>query len=425
MTDNVLIGRRNKADGFSVAIRKIPITFRTLEDFEEKKLLEHEGTEQPTYMVIIYAVLEFCGIFGASFLVGSVMACATALLTKHTKIRQFPELEATLFVLMSYSTFLLAEVLNLTGIVAVLFCGICQAHYTYNNLSDESKSITKQFFNLLNFMAENFIFCYIGVSMFTFPDHHFEPLFVFGSFFAIILGRALNVYTISALLNLGRNTKISLNLQHMMFLSGLRGAIAFALSIRNTLTVSRQMILTTTLIIVIVTVVVCGGSTMSLLTWLGIPLGVNEEEEDEEARQQQQQQQQHLPQDEGSKILNRQNPPKSWMAKVWSKFDSRYMKPLLTHSNPTLMETLPSCCLPFARWLTSPEQLAKHPAMRFNTQKSSDGLVLDNDHEPDDFEVEVNDGRNISSAVEEFVNPMAEDQRNLHQRNGNSAATHI
>ncbi len=34
------------------------------------------------------------------------------------------------------------------------------------------------------------------------------------------------------------------------------------------------MILTTTLLIVIVTVVVCGGSTLSLLTWLGIPIGV-------------------------------------------------------------------------------------------------------------------------------------------------------
>ena len=57
-------------------------------------------------------------------------------------------------------------------------------------------------------------------------------------------------------------------------------------------------------------------------------------------------------------------PGKSALARLWSRMDDNLMKPLLTHSNPTLMETMPGCCLPLARLLTSTEQLAKHPAMQ-------------------------------------------------------------
>lgn len=143
---------------------------------------------------------------------------------------------------MSYSTFLIAEVTELTGVVAVLFCGICQAHYTYNNLSDDSRMRTKQIFELLNFLSENFIFSYIGVSMFTFPKHHFDPWFISTGFVSIAaleveyrgffkhigfflqicaaIGRAANIYPLSFLLNLGRKPKISTNFQHMLFFAG-------------------------------------------------------------------------------------------------------------------------------------------------------------------------------------------------------------
>ncbi|XP_050461125.1 sodium/hydrogen exchanger 7 isoform X9 [Cataglyphis hispanica] len=300
---------------------------------------------------------DFVGIFSLSLFIGATMGCITALLTKFTRVRDFPLLESALFVLMSYSTFLIAEATDLTGVVAVLFCGICQAHYTYNNLSPDSRQRTKQLFELLNFLAENFIFSYIGVSMFTFPKHHFDPGFIFAGFLCALLGRAANVYPLSFILNLARKPKISLNYQHMLFFAGLRGAMSFALAIRNTVSDARQAMLTTTSLIVILTVILQGGATTQFLSWFNIPVGVDEEIEglshngtrNDGA----------LPGSSGSAKPNE----KALLARIWGDFDTKYMKPLLTHSRPTLLETLPVCCSPLARILTTTQQMTQvqHP----------------------------------------------------------------
>lgn len=242
---------------FSRAIQNYGYRYSTTGDFETNALLK--------------AIGDFFSVFFLSLVVGSTMGCLTSLMTKFTRVRDFPLLESTLFVLMSYSTFLIAEVFELTGVVAVLFCGICQAHYTYNNLSEESRTRTKQLFELLNFLAENFIFSYIGVSMFSFPKHHFDPIFIFTGFMCAAAGRAINIYPLAALINLGRKPKMPWNFQHMLFFAGLRGAMSFALAIRNTVSDARQIMLTTTSLIVILTVIVQGGSANFLLNWLKIP----------------------------------------------------------------------------------------------------------------------------------------------------------
>ncbi|XP_030312033.1 sodium/hydrogen exchanger 9 isoform X2 [Calypte anna] len=293
------------------------------------------------------SVGNFLGIFAGSFAMGSSYAVVTALLTKFTKLCEFPMLETGLFFLLSWSAFLSAEAAGLTGIVAVLFCGVTQAHYTYNNLSPDSKMRTKQLFEFMNFLAENVIFCYMGLALFTFQNHIFNPLFIFGAFVAVFVARACNIYPLSFLLNLGRKQKIPWNFQHMMMFSGLRGAIAFALAIRDTESQPKQMMFTTALLIVFFTVWVFGGGTTPMLTWLQIRVGVDPDEDlKTEAVSQ------HF---ESSNLdKNTTKAESAWLFRMWYGFDHRYLKPILTHTGPPLTTTLPEWCNPVARLLTSP-----------------------------------------------------------------------
>uniref|UniRef100_A0A8B9M843 Solute carrier family 9 member A9 n=1 Tax=Accipiter nisus TaxID=211598 RepID=A0A8B9M843_9AVES len=335
------------------------------------------------------SVGNFLGIFAGSFAMGSSYAVVTHL-TKFTKLCEFPMLETGLFFLLSWSAFLSAEAAGLTGIVAVLFCGVTQAHYTYNNLSPDSKMRTKQLFEFMNFLAENVIFCYMGLALFTFQNHLFNPLFIFGAFVAVFVARACNIYPLSFLLNLGRKQKIPRNFQHMMMFSGLRGAIAFALAIRDTESQPKQMMFTTALLIVFFTVWVFGGGTTPMLTWLQIRVGIDPDEDlKTEAASQ------------GASNLdkNTTKAESAWLFRIWYGFDHKYLKPILTHTGPPLTTTLPAWCNPVAKLLTSPSAYGDQP------KDDDTDYIIDNDELTENYEssahipVPVQDRRGSTQAT--------------------------
>ncbi|XP_056267114.1 sodium/hydrogen exchanger 6-like isoform X1 [Pseudoliparis swirei] len=294
-------------------------------------------------LAILKSFGVFLGVFSGSFVLGVATGFMTALVTKFTKLRDFPLLETALFFLMSWSTFLLAEACGFTGVVAVLFCGITQAHYTFNNLSPDSQDRTKQLFELLNFLAENFIFSYMGLTLFSFQSHIFNPMFIVGAFVAVFLGRAANIYPLSFLLNLGRKNKIGSKFQHVMMFAGLRGAMTFALSIRDTATYARQMMFSTTLLIVFFTVWICGGGTTPMLSFMSVSVGVDSDQDHSSSAVL-----------DGSQQRNTKH-ESAWPFRIWYNLDHNYLKPLLTHSGPPLTATMPTCCGPLARCLTSPQ----------------------------------------------------------------------
>lgn len=352
-------------------------------DLFEKEYLSSSNlintTDQSLLLSALHAFVNFWYIFTLSVLIGFLAGILNALLTKFTKLREFYLLECSLFVLISYSAFLISELLEFSGIVTILFCGIAQAHYNFFNLSNQSKIITVKLTSLLSFLAENFIFSYLGVSMFINSQHRYVISIIIFSFIAIIIGRLLNIYPISFLLNLNRTNKIPFKHQHVLFFSGLRGSMAFAFAIQQTISESRQIILTTTSLIIIVTVIGGGSLLGSLLSVLDIDQGIQENDQEMQpfskptnnlkkniANQSNQSTinltvkssfNSNEPTVNSCYITQQVLDEKAWLVKKWYFFDCKVLKPLLTNSNPTLINTLPNLFQPLARLLTTNEQL--------------------------------------------------------------------
>ncbi|KAM4533348.1 sodium/hydrogen exchanger 9-like [Odontesthes bonariensis] len=345
----------------------------------------------------LHAVGLFLGVLTGSLLLGFIFTVITALLTKFTRLHENPLLETSIFLLLSWSSFLSAEAGGLSGIVAVLFCGLSQARYTSLNLSPEGRTRTKQLFEVLNFLGEIFIFSYMGYILLTFPHHVFKALFIFGAFLSIFLSRACNIYPLSFLLNLGRTDKIPLTFQHFMMFAGLRGAVAFSLAVRDTSTGARRTIFTTTLLLVCFTIWVLGLAAEPLLCRLDIRVGEDEEEDPE-----------HLSFEVAT------GRPDTTQG-LWHSLDYKYLKPLLTHRGPPLTDSLPEWCGAFARVFGTPrmQELAVQDGQQlcetepddsiFNLEKaelSSTGSDSASEHCEDLLEGDLGLGTGPAVAVE-------------------------
>ncbi|XP_029314157.1 sodium/hydrogen exchanger 9-like isoform X2 [Cottoperca gobio] len=230
----------------------------------------------------LLSVGYFLGVLAGSFLLGFTFTVTTALLTKFTRLRENPLLETSVFFLLSWSSFLAAKASGLSGIVAVLFCGLSQARYTIHNLSSEGRCRTKQLFEVLNFLGEIFIFSYMGYVLLMFPHHVFKALFITGAFLSIFISRACSIYPLSFLLNLGRTTKIPRTFQHFMMFAGFRGAVAFSLVRRDTSTEVGRTIFSTTLLLVGFTTWVLGTAADPMLRRLNIRVGVEADDDTED-----------------------------------------------------------------------------------------------------------------------------------------------
>ncbi|CAG8454296.1 4424_t:CDS:2 [Ambispora leptoticha] len=192
-------------------------------------------------------------------------------------LHKYPPIESCMIGLIAYNSYFLSNGLQMSGIVSLLFCGITLKHYAYDNMSLRTKRTTKYMFRVMAQLSENFIFIYLGLTLFT-MNLEYKPAFIFFTMIIICVSRYCAVFPLSNLINaVARYRKRAEHLPHahqvMLFWAGLRGAVAFALSAGLV-----HEMRTTILVVVVLSVIVFGGTTSRMLEILRIRTGVEDED---------------------------------------------------------------------------------------------------------------------------------------------------
>ncbi|GCB61710.1 sodium/hydrogen exchanger 8 [Scyliorhinus torazame] len=223
------------------------------------------------WQTFLQALAYFLKMFFGSAALGTLTGLISALLLKHIDLRKTPSLEFGMMIIFAYLPYGLAEGIKLSGIMAILFSGIVMSHYAHHNLSPVTQILMQQTLRTVAFMCETCVFAYIGLAIFSFP-HKFEVSFVIWCIVLVLFGRAVNIFPLSYLLNFFRDHKITPKMMFVMWFSGLRGAIPYALSLHLEMEPieKRQLIGTTTIVIVLFTILVLGGGTMPLTRLMDI-----------------------------------------------------------------------------------------------------------------------------------------------------------
>ncbi|KAG4908562.1 hypothetical protein AAZX31_20G216000 [Glycine max] len=229
---------------------------------------------------------NFLYLFIASTMLGVLTGLLSAYIIKKLYIgRHSTDREVALMMLMAYLSYMLAELSYLSGILTVFFCGIVMSHYTWHNVTESSRITTKHSFATLSFVAEIFIFLYVGMDALDIEKWKFvsdSP----GTSVAtssvllglILLGRAAFVFPLSFLSNLAKkspNEKISFRQQVIIWWAGLmRGAVSIALAYNqftmsgHTSLRSNAIMITSTITVVLFSTVVFGLLTKPLIRLL-------------------------------------------------------------------------------------------------------------------------------------------------------------
>lgn len=213
---------------------------------------------------LLGSVVEFLRVAGGGIVVGLLSGLLVAQIIGRLDDRL---VETTLSMALAVGSFVVAETVDVSGILAVLTAGLVIGTLDLKQLSPTTRITLYNFWDLLAFVANSVVFLIVGLQI-TLDRLAAHAGDVAIAVLAILVSRAIVVYSVSALSSRAVEP-IPTKYRHVMFWGGLRGAVSLALALSLSGPFSEDL-QTMTFGVVLFTLVVQGLSIEALIKRLGL-----------------------------------------------------------------------------------------------------------------------------------------------------------
>nr|XP_006113112.1 sodium/hydrogen exchanger 3 isoform X1 [Pelodiscus sinensis]XP_006113113.1 sodium/hydrogen exchanger 3 isoform X2 [Pelodiscus sinensis] len=228
------------------------------------------GADNVTGVDCVKGIVSFFVVSLGGTFVGIVFAFLLSLVTRFTKHVRI--IEPGFVFVISYLSYLTAEMLSLSAILAITFCGVCCQKYVKANICEQSSTTVRYTMKMLASGAETIIFMFLGISAVNPAIWTWNTAFILLTLVFISVYRVIGVVLQTWVLNHYRVVQLEIIDQVVMSYGGLRGAVAFALValLDEKKVKEKNLFVSTTIIVVFFTVIFQGLTIKPLVQWLKV-----------------------------------------------------------------------------------------------------------------------------------------------------------